>query len=169
MMGELSGTVITSMEVAQMVDKKHYDLLKDIRRYVDQLGEGKISVSEFFKESTYVTEQNKTAPCFMVTKKGCEFIAHKLTGQKGTEFTARYINRFHEMENGSKPTSEQIPIGEVASYLKAMDRIAVRQGSAPHKIAQVFEMVSRQFGIQLPADFVKIPEYEQYTLDIMRG
>lgn len=169
MMGELAGTVITSMEVAQMVDKKHYDLLKDIRRYADQLGEGKISVSEFFKESTYVTEQNKTAPCFMVTKKGCEFIAHKLTGQKGTEFTARYINRFHEMENGSKPTSEQVPIGEVASYLKAMDRIAVRQGSAPHKIAQAFEMVSRQFGIQLPADFVKIPEYEQYTLDIMRG
>lgn len=31
-------------------------------------------------------------------KKGCEFIAHKLTGIKGTEFTARYINRFHDME-----------------------------------------------------------------------
>lgn len=107
-------------------------------------------------------------PCFMVTKKGCEFIAHKLTGQKGTEFTARYINRFHEMEEGDSHISEQIPIGEVASYLKAMDRIATRQGSAPHKIAQVFKMVSEQFGIRLPADFVKVPEYEQYTLDIMR-
>ena len=35
-------------------------------------------------------------PC--ITKKGCEFIAHKLTGTKGTIFTARYINRFHEMQ-----------------------------------------------------------------------
>ncbi len=33
------------------------------------------------------------------TKKGCEFIAHKLTGIKGTEFTAKYINRFHDMED----------------------------------------------------------------------
>lgn len=167
-MNEMTETVITSMEVAGMVDKKHYDLLKDIRRYVLQLREGKISVSGFFTESTYTTEQNKTVACFLVTKKGCEFIAHKLTGQKGTEFTARYINRFHEMEKGSISVNEQIPIGEVASYIKTMDRIAVRQGSAPYKIAQAFELVSRQFGIQLPTDFVKVPEYEQLTLDIVQ-
>ena len=41
--------------------------------------------------------QNSLA-CFMVTKKGCEFIAHRLTGIKGTEFTVKYINRFHDME-----------------------------------------------------------------------
>lgn len=28
-------TTITSMEVAQMVGKKHYDLLKDIRKYME--------------------------------------------------------------------------------------------------------------------------------------
>jgi len=90
---------ISSMEVAQMVGKEHYDLLKDIRRYVEQLGEGKIPQSDFFTESTYQNSQNKTMPCFNVTKKGCEFIAHKLAGAKGTAFTARYINRFHEMES----------------------------------------------------------------------
>ena len=84
-MAEIIGTVIASMEVAQMVGKQHSDLLKDIRRYSIQLVEGKISRNDFFKESTYVTENNRIAPCFMVTKKGCEFIAHKLTGQKGTE------------------------------------------------------------------------------------
>lgn len=35
---------------------------------------------------------------FNVTRKKCEFIANKLTGQKGTEFTARYVNKFHELE-----------------------------------------------------------------------
>ncbi len=58
----------------------------------------------------------------------------------------------------------EIPIGEVASYLKAMDRVAVRQNIAPYKIAEAFKMVSEQFGIQLPVDFVKIPEYEQMQL-----
>lgn len=97
---------ITSMEVAEMVGKEHKELLRDIRRYIEQLeeaneslGERKIALSDFFTESSYISEQNKELPCYSVTKKGCEFIAHKLTGVKGTEFTAKYINRFHEMED----------------------------------------------------------------------
>lgn len=98
-MNDLIKNSITSMEVAEMVGKKHSDLLKDIRRYVNQLAEGKIPSGDFFKESTYLDANHQKRMCFQVTKKGCEFIAHKLTGQKGTEFTARYINRFHEMED----------------------------------------------------------------------
>lgn len=99
---------IDSREVAEMVGKQHNELLKDIRRYSDQLGQGNIPQSDFFTESKYVNSQNKTMPCYQVTKKGCEFIAHKLTGVKGTEFTAKYINRFHEMEDAIK---EHIPSG----------------------------------------------------------
>ncbi|MDE7185610.1 MAG: Rha family transcriptional regulator [Lachnospiraceae bacterium] len=169
-MGEVAGTVITSMEVAQMVDKRHADLLKDIRRYCEQLAEGKISLGNFFSESKYQDSNNQERPCFLVTKKGCEFIAHKLTGQKGTEFTARYINRFHEMEKDlMNPQPAEIPVGELASYLKVMDRVAVRQNLAPYKIAENFKKVSAQFGVQLTADFVKVPEYEQLSLDFRKG
>lgn len=162
------GQVLTSVEVAQMVGKQHSDLLKDIRRYSIQLVEGKIPCNDFFKESTYITENNRTVPCYMVTKKGCEFIAHKLTGQKGTEFTAKYINRFHQMEQERlNPNSSEVPIGEVASYLKVMDRVAVRQNLAPYKIAENFKRVSEQFGIYLSDDFVKIPAYEQFSLDVV--
>lgn len=82
-----------------MVGKEHNKLMRDIRTYIEQLGESNFGHTDFFTESTYQTSQNKTMPCFLVTKKGCEFIAHKLTGVKGTEFTAKYINRFHEMED----------------------------------------------------------------------
>lgn len=92
---------VTSMEVSNMIGKEHSKLLRDIRRYIKQLGESKIGFSDFFQESTYISEQNKVMPCFYITLKGCEFIAHKLTGQKGTEFTARYIHRFHELEEGN--------------------------------------------------------------------
>lgn len=166
-MNDLIKTTITSMEVAQMVGREHSKLLRDIRNYVSQLGEAKIGFTDFFTESTYVTEQNKTMPCFLVTKKGCEFIAHKMTGQKGTEFTARYINRFHEMENAIQQKvyeTKATSLGEVASYTKEMDRRMEKQGSAPWKICEAFKMVSEQFGIRLPDDFVKIPEYEQMNL-----
>lgn len=83
-----------------MIGKEHKNLIRDIRRYVGQLGQSKIAQSDFFTESTYQNSQNKTQPCYLVTKKGCEFIAHKLTGQKGTEFTARDLYEFLELGQG---------------------------------------------------------------------
>lgn len=90
---------LTSMEVAEMVEKTHAALMKDVRRYTIQFNQVKIDPVEFFEESSYMDSHNQSRPCYLVTKKGCEFIAHKLTGAKGTAFTARYINRFHEMED----------------------------------------------------------------------
>lgn len=90
---------LDSREVAGMVEKEHAKLLRDIKRYIKQLIEANIGFSDFFEESTYKDSTGRTLPCYMITRKGCEFIANKLTGTKGTEFTARYINRFHEMED----------------------------------------------------------------------
>lgn len=102
---------LDSREVAEMVDKEHRQMLKDIRRYTEQFNEGKISPVDFFKESTYVDAKGETRPCYRITKKGCEFIAHKLTGTKGTIFTARYINRFHEMQDilSKKESEPELP------------------------------------------------------------
>ncbi|MDE6903647.1 MAG: Rha family transcriptional regulator [Lachnospiraceae bacterium] len=97
-MAEIEQT-LSSMEVAEMVAKKHADLMRDIRRYAEQLAESKIALGDFFIKSTYFDTNNQSRPCYKVTKKGCEFIAHKLTGTKGTAFTAKYINRFHEMQD----------------------------------------------------------------------
>lgn len=96
---------ISSLEVAEMVEKKHYNLIRDIKGYVDELTELKIEFSDFFRESTYKDSTGRTLPRYDITKRGCEFIAHKLTGIKGTKFTALYINRFHDMEEQLKPKS----------------------------------------------------------------
>lgn len=125
-----------------------------------------MSVTDYFIKSTYKTEQNKEMPCYQVTRLGCDFLANKFTGEKGVLFTARYVKKFHEMENQIR----QIPLtehpGEVANYLKEMGRRMEKERIAPYKIAEAFKMVSEQYGIQLPNDFVKIPEYEQMTLNL---
>lgn len=38
----------------------------------------------------------------MLTKKGCELYATRMTGEKGTKFALAYIERFNEMENELK-------------------------------------------------------------------
>lgn len=119
---------ISSLEVAEMVGKQHKNLLADVRGYVEELGQLKIQPSDFFKENTYQNSQNKTMPCYDITKKGCEFIAHKLTGIKGTKFTALYINRFHEMEEQLKPKVPQ-------TYFEALKELVVIFGLNYKRVA----------------------------------
>jgi len=120
---------LDSRDVAQMVGKKHYDLLKDVRQYIDYLGEGKIPFAGFFQESTYTDSQNKEQPCYFITRKGCEFIANKLTGQKGTVFTASYINKFHEMEK--KQPIPKLPLDK-------NKRLEIQERNARAKIANLY-------------------------------
>lgn len=102
---------LNSIEVAEMINKEHKMLLRDLRRYTTQFNQCKIAPVDFFTESTYKDAKGETRPCYRITKKGCEFIAHKLTGTKGTIFTVRYINRFHEMQDmiAGQAAEPQIP------------------------------------------------------------
>lgn len=91
--------VIDSRDVAKMIGKRHRDLMRDIRRYINDLEESaKLSSRQFFIESSYKSQQGKVLPCYLLTKQGCEFVANKLTGRKGTIFTATYVSLFNEYE-----------------------------------------------------------------------
>lgn len=102
-------TTIESREVASMVDKRHDHLLRDIENYAQQmkaLDGPEFGAVDFFIEATYQDSKGENRKCYRITRKGCEFIANKLTGQKGTLFTAAYITRFHDMEHALDiPTS----------------------------------------------------------------
>ena len=102
--GESKQQVIDSRDVAKMIGKTHKNLMRDIRGYINDLEPGsKLSPAQFFIESSYIDPNNQERPCYLLTKKGCEFVANKLTGRKGTIFTATYVglfNQYQEEHNG---------------------------------------------------------------------
>ena len=95
---------IDSREVADMVGKQHAHLCRDIAHYVDVISKNpKLDSSNFFRKASYKQENNgKEVTRYDVTRKGCEMIANKLTGEKGILFTAAYVERFHQMEDTIK-------------------------------------------------------------------
>lgn len=108
-MSNLQALTLNSREVAKMLPKRHDHLIRDIAKYSEYLTVPKIGVSEFWQESTYKDATGRALKCYLITKKGCEFIAHKMTGKKGALFTATYINRFHEMEEALKRPNSAVP------------------------------------------------------------
>ena len=142
-MDSLGQKYLDSREVAEMVGREHNKLLRDIRVYITQLDASKVGHTDFFTESQYTDKSNRQKPCYLVTKKGCEFIAHKLTGVKGTEFTAKYINWFHEMEDTIKT---QLPQGN--------DLIALAVIEAQKMIAERDKQIERMKPKEIFADAV---------------
>ena len=109
---------IDSREVAEMVGKRHDRLIRDIKGYIEVLEENpKLGTRNFFEESTYITNQNKIQPCYLLTKKGCDMVANKMTGSKGVMFTAMYVDAFHKMDEHIK---QQAQISTPTSQLEAI-------------------------------------------------
>lgn len=99
--------VVDSREVAEAIGKQHAHLMRDIKNYCDILdksSESKIGLADFFIPSTYIDSQDKERPCYLLTKKGCDMVANKMTGEKGVIFTAMYVSAFEKMrEKITKP------------------------------------------------------------------
>lgn len=103
--------VVDSRQVAEVVGKRHADLLRDIDRFYKVLTQNaKLRSDDFFIKSSYKAGTGKNYVYYLCTKKGCDMVANKLTGEKGVLFTAEYINRFDEMEKQlANPYLAQIP------------------------------------------------------------
>ena len=169
-MNELEQKYIDSCEAAEMMETEHWKLLRKLdgdkksAGIIKILTDNNFVVSDYFIPSAYRDASGKENKCYQVTKLGCDFLANKSTGEKGVIFTARYVRRFYEMEHQIK----QIPLtehpGEVANLIKVLSNRMDKQGSVPYRVAEMAQKICEQYGIQLPEDFVKAPDYEQMEL-----
>ena len=90
--------VADSRDVARAIGKEHRNLMRSISTYYKHLSQLKIERAKFFIPATYIDDQGKERPCYYLTRMGCDMVANKMTGERGTLFTAAYVTRFHEME-----------------------------------------------------------------------
>lgn len=95
--------VIESREVAEMLEKTHAKLLRDLEGdeshvgIVPTLAKAQMGLSNYFIESTYKAG-TREYKCYLCTKMGCELLANKMTGEKGILFSAKYVERFNQYE-----------------------------------------------------------------------
>ena len=150
--------VIDSRDVAQMVEREHNALLKTIRSYCEYLGEGEIAQSDFFIPSSYINAQNKEMPSYLITKKGCDMIANKMTGKKGVLFTAAYVTAFEEMRQAlSTPRTPALPDGVTFSsavgFMRLARRVMLDMGSTPVQVGMMMKETLETCGFPVPASF----------------
>ncbi|PEY32687.1 Rha family transcriptional regulator [Bacillus cereus] len=111
--------LVDSREVANMIGKRHTDLLRSIENYTQILENEKLRSQNFFVEDNYTTEgNNKVYKKYLLTRRGCDLVANKLTGGKGVLFTAAYVMQFEQMERQIQ--GEQKVLGDTYSQIKLL-------------------------------------------------
>ena len=116
---------ISSREVAEMMETRHDNLMNKIEKHttiLEKVSDLKIKVADLWILSSYLDAQGKERKEYQVTKKGCEFLAHKTTGEKGDLFTIRYMNKFEEMEQYIKEQKPKLP----TTYKEALQHLLVQ-------------------------------------------
>ena len=103
---------ITTLEISEMLNMRHGNILrklegrelkgKHVNGIIDILTQHHLESSEYFIKSVYKDSSGKESTCYKVTRLGCDFLANKFNGEKGIIFTAKYVKRFHEMEEAIK-------------------------------------------------------------------
>lgn len=138
--GESKQQVIDSRDVAKMVGKSHAHLMRDIRDYIDDiLTDPKLDSLDFFIESNYKDAKGEVRKCYLLTKQGCEFVAHKINGRKGTIFTATYVSLFNEYE--AEHNGKLIANGDLNFQRQDLEYhrryVAVKEQEAANKRAEL--------------------------------
>lgn len=131
---------ITTVEIAEMMEMGHYKVLEKLEGTRDKKTKGiiptmtahEIVVSDYFTASAYKDASGKENKCYLVTKLGCDFLANKFTGEKGILFTAKYVKRFHDME-------EQIqnPYDGISTELQAVIVVDKRVTQVENRIEKL--------------------------------
>ena len=158
---DYNGTpVMDSRDIADMIERNHKDLLRDIRGYMDIMeksGERKIAPPDFFIESSY-ENRGKQYPCYLITKKGCDMIANKMTGAKGVLFTAAYVTAFEKMREQMAAPAMPAPVEPVTALnemVKLLLPVFDRAGMAAPFQALAMKQIYRKAGIDLPVESLK--------------
>ncbi|WP_020007361.1 Rha family transcriptional regulator, partial [Salinicoccus albus] len=132
---EQNGELYTdSRDVAVMTEKRHADLLRDIENYKSAiLQNANLRSDDFFVESSYQAGTGKMYKHYLLTKKGCDMVANKMTGEKGILFTAMYVDQFHKMENHIKSKQYQVP----SSPMEALEMMFSVQKESREEVQKV--------------------------------
>ena len=113
--GESNQPLTNSKLVAEVFEKEHKNVMQSIRKLMDGTAQNS-AVHQMFSESTYLNEQNKEQPMFIMNQDGFTLLAMGFNGKKAMEFKLKYIEAFNAMKRQIEQSKPSVP----QDYLEAL-------------------------------------------------
>jgi Rha family phage regulatory protein len=148
----------SSKAIADFFSKNHRDVLRDISN---------LDCSDEFRErnfarSSYKSLQNKTLPCYEMTKDGFCFLAMGFTGKEAAKWKEAFIKAFNQMEEIIKSSGGMMEqINQAIGIMEQDKDIASKCGKGLSAWKKVKKEHMKQIG--------RLKEAAQLTLGFKMG
>lgn len=114
---------------------------------------------DFFIPSNYQDNKGEDRPCYLITKKGCDMIANKLTGEKGVLFTAAYVSAFEEMQQALTAPRPVLPDGVTFSsavgFMRLTRRAMLDMGASSFDVGMMIKQTCEAISFPVPPALTK--------------
>lgn len=118
--GESNQPLTNSLLVAAVFEKEHKHVREAIKKLLTTAENS--TVHQMFAESTYLNEQNKEQPMFIMNLDGFTLLAMGFNGKKAMAFKLKYIEAFNAMRRQIECQKPSLPQNYLEA-LKAMVKI----------------------------------------------
>lgn len=168
--GQNDQVITTSLKVAETFEKEHRNVLKSIRKLMSATN---VAVAQMFDETTYVNEQGKEQPMFVMNRDGFTLLAMGFSGEKALEFKIAYIDAFNKMEaelksQQTKQLSAAESLLQSVQLLVAHERqLAILEHNQKNMQGAISSLYDKVYGMQFETDMVKQKlnnEIDRYTV-----
>ena len=168
--GQNDQVITTSLLVAETFEKEHRNVLKSIRKLMSATN---VAVAQMFDETTYVNEQGKEQPMFVMNRDGFTLLAMGFSGEKALEFKVKYINAFNKMEaelksQQTKQLSAAESLLQSVQLLVAHERqLAILEHNQKNMQGAINSLYDKVYGMQFQTDMIEQKlnnEIDRYTV-----
>ena len=141
--------VTTSLQVAEVFNKLHRHVLRDIRNLECSSNFQESNFGLSFYHSKLLNGGYKKQPMYYITRDGFTFLAMGFTGKIAARFKEAYINAFNEMEK--KLAGETITEKAMSDLIdKLCGKIEENMNAQEKKLEKLFGMKAPVSGIFSP-------------------
>ena len=168
--GQNDQVITTSLLVAETFEKEHRNVLKSIRKLMSATN---VAVAQMFDETTYVNEQGKEQPMFVMNRDGFTLLAMGFSGEKALEFKVKYINAFNKMEaelksQQTKQLSAAESLLQSVKLLVAHERqLAILEHNQKNMQGAISSLYDKVYGMQFQTNMIEQKlnnEIDRYTV-----
>ena len=168
--GQNDQVITTSLLVAETFEKEHRNVLKAIRKLMSATN---VAVAQMFDETTYVNEQGKEQPMFVMNRDGFTLLAMGFSGEKALEFKVKYINAFNKMEaelksQQTKQLSAAESLLQSVKLLVAHERqLAILEHNQKNMQGAISSLYDKVYGMQFQTNMIEQKlnnEIDRYTV-----
>ena len=131
----------TSRIIAQTFGKRHSDVLKAIKNLEidEEIGQRNFALS------SYLNEQNKPQPEYIITRDGFTLLVMGFTGKEAMKFKVEFIKAFNAMEQALKDASKPLnPLSPAEALLQSVQMLVAQEKRLNQVETKVDTLVQRQ-------------------------